>query len=91
MRGRLLGSRQGGQPEHPTLPGKEIRWGIGSYTTLSYADKAASTAGAHGSPRSEFPDVANISRSPLHAHLHTQAGAHAHTQAEAHTPAHACL
>lgn len=75
----------------PFCQGRRSGGGIGNYTMVHQADKAASTAGAHASPQSEFPDVANISRSPLDTHLHTQAGAHAHTQAGAHTPAHACL
>jgi len=73
----------------PVRQGWRSGGSIGSYTTLRQADQAASAAGASASPRSEFPDVANISRSPLDAHLHTQAGAHAHTQAGAHAPAHA--
>lgn len=75
----------------PLCHGRRSGGGIGSYTTLCQADKAASMAGAQASPRSEFPDVANFSRSPLDAHLHTQAVTHAHTQAGAHAPAHACL
>lgn len=86
----LAAGREGSQ-SIPLCRGWRSGRGIGSYTTLRQADKAASVAGALASPRSEFPDVANISRSPLDTHLHTQAGAHTHTQAGAHAPAHACL